>query len=218
MFGDPVDAADLRWETDDPEAHLAIAVDDADAWYGLGEAWFHDTAGTDQSPAWTRALRAFKRTLALDPDYALAYDHVHAMLTQSAISNPQYALLPGDSFAVARTTGGRRLIDTATVAAAVQRARAEALNTARSWVASQPATLRAQAPARVEGNDLVWNVELAPRTLLITVVNVGAATGLSASAPAGTYFVRVVAMNAFGGSGPSNEADLSDVAPRAGRT
>lgn len=116
---------------------------DADAWYGLGEAWFHDTAGTDQSPAWTQALRAFKRTLALDPDYALAYDHVHAMLTQSAISNPLYALLPGDSFAVARTTGGRRLIDTATVAAAVQRARAEALNTARSWVASQPATLRA---------------------------------------------------------------------------
>ncbi len=116
---------------------------DADAWYGLGEAWFHDTAGTDESPAWTQALRAFKQTLALDPNYALAYDHVHAMLTQSAVSNPLYALLPGDSFALTRSSAGRRVIDTATVAAAVQRARGEALNTARSWVASQPTTLRA---------------------------------------------------------------------------
>ena len=49
---------------------------DADAWYGLGEAWFHDTTGMDQSPAWTHAIRAFKRTLALDPEYALAYEHV----------------------------------------------------------------------------------------------------------------------------------------------
>ncbi len=122
---------------------LARDSGDADAWYGLGEAWFHDTAGTDHSPAWTQALRSFKRTLALDPNYALAYDHVHAMLSQSAISNPLYVLLPGDSFAASRTFAGRRLLDTTTVAAAVQRARSEALSTARRWVASQPTTLRA---------------------------------------------------------------------------
>src|SRR5688572_10409981 len=28
---------------------------DADAWYGLGEAWFHDTLGADQAPAFTQA-------------------------------------------------------------------------------------------------------------------------------------------------------------------
>ena len=116
---------------------------DADAWYGLGEAWFHDTAGINQAPAWTQALRSFKRTLSLDPNYALAYDHVHAMLTESAVSNPYYALLPGDSFAVTRTSTGRKLMDSATVAASVRRARGEALATARSWVASQPTTLRA---------------------------------------------------------------------------
>jgi serine/threonine-protein kinase len=125
------------------QALLARDSADADAWYGLGEAWFHDTAGSDEAPAWTQALRAFKRTLALDPNYALAYDHVHAMLTQSAVSNPLYALMPRDSFAVTRTSAGRPLMDTTTVAAAVARARSEALNTARNWVASQPATLRA---------------------------------------------------------------------------
>jgi serine/threonine-protein kinase len=45
---------------------LARDPSDADAWYGLGEAWFHDTTGTDQAPAWTKALQAFKRSLALD--------------------------------------------------------------------------------------------------------------------------------------------------------
>jgi tetratricopeptide (TPR) repeat protein/TolB-like protein len=122
---------------------LARDADDADAWYGLGDAWYHDTAGADQGPAMTQAMRAFKRALALDPNYALAYEHVHAMLGEAAVSNPLYALLPADSFVVARTPGGQGLIDSAKLAAAVQRARAEALNSARSWVASQPTTLRA---------------------------------------------------------------------------
>ena len=116
---------------------------DADAWYGLGEAWFHDTAGTDQTPAWTQALRAFKRTLVLDPNYALAYEHIHAMLDLAAVAYPLYALLPADSFTISRTAAGRQLIDTVAVQAAVQRARGEALTSARNWVASQPTTLRA---------------------------------------------------------------------------
>jgi serine/threonine-protein kinase len=116
---------------------------DADAWYGLGEAWFHDTAGVNEAPAWTQAMRAFKRTLALDPNYALAYDHVHTMLGLAAADHPFYALLPGDSFAVTRSTTGRSLMDTVTLRAAVQRARNEALTSARTWVASQPTPLRA---------------------------------------------------------------------------
>jgi serine/threonine protein kinase/tetratricopeptide (TPR) repeat protein len=122
---------------------LARDSGDADGWYGLAEAWYHDTAGVNHAPAWTHALRAFKQTLALDPNYSLAYDHVHAMLSESAVSNPYYALLPGDSFAITRTSEGRRLMDSATVEAAVRRARSESLNTARSWIASQPTTLRA---------------------------------------------------------------------------
>ncbi len=122
---------------------LARDASDADAWYGLGDAWYHDTAGADQAPAFTQALRAFKRALALDPNYALAYEHVHAMLSEAAVNKPLYALLPADSFVVARSADGRQLLDSTKLSAAVQRARGEALNSARSWVASQPTTLRA---------------------------------------------------------------------------
>jgi serine/threonine protein kinase/tetratricopeptide (TPR) repeat protein len=116
---------------------------DADAWYGLGDAWFHDTAGVDEAPLWTQSLRAFKRALALDPNYALAYDHVQFMLSVAASDHPAYALLPGDSFAVTRTSDGRMRMDSAVVRSSVQRARAEALTTARTWVSTQPTTLRA---------------------------------------------------------------------------
>ena len=116
---------------------------DADAWYGLGDAWFHDTAGSNEAPLWTQSLRAFKRALALDPNYALAYDHVQYMLSMAAANYPVYALLPGDSLAITRTSTGRALMDSATVRAAVRRARSEALATARTWVSTQPTTLRA---------------------------------------------------------------------------
>jgi eukaryotic-like serine/threonine-protein kinase len=122
---------------------LARDTGDADAWYGLGEAWFHDTAGVNQAPAWTQAMRAFKRTLVLDPNYALAYDHVHSMLSLAAVDRPFYALLPADSFALSRSPSGRPLLDSTTIKSAVQRARTEALASARSWVATQPTTLRA---------------------------------------------------------------------------
>jgi tetratricopeptide (TPR) repeat protein len=115
---------------------------DADAWYGLGEAWYHDTSGTD-APHWTQAIRAFRRTLALDPDYALAYDHVREMLGNAAMPRPAIALVTPDSFAATQAADGRALVDSAAVTASVRRARVEALNTARSWVASQPTTLRA---------------------------------------------------------------------------
>jgi tetratricopeptide (TPR) repeat protein/tRNA A-37 threonylcarbamoyl transferase component Bud32 len=122
---------------------LARDQSDADAWYGLGEAWFHDTAGTNEAPAWTHAIRAFKRTLALDPDYSLAYDHVQAMLGTAAMTRPYYALVAPDSFVMTEAPDGRAVLDSATTVAAVRRARAEALATARSWVSTQPTTLRA---------------------------------------------------------------------------
>jgi serine/threonine-protein kinase len=122
---------------------LARDASDADAWYGLGEAWFHDTAGTDQAPGWTQAIRAFRRSLALDPDYALAYEHVQAMLSSASAGHPYYALVTPDSFALAQAPDGRDLLDSAATTAAARRARAEGLATARRWVATQPTTLRA---------------------------------------------------------------------------
>ncbi len=122
---------------------LARDDGDADAWYGLGEAWFHDTAGPNQAPAFTQAIRAFRRALDLDPEYALAYDHVQAMLGMAAEAKPGYALVAKDSFALAARADGRLLVDSLSLQAAVRRARAAGLATARSWVATQPSTLRA---------------------------------------------------------------------------
>jgi eukaryotic-like serine/threonine-protein kinase len=116
---------------------------DADAWYGLGEAWFHDTAGPNQAPTFTQAIRAFRHTLDLDPDYALAYDHVQHMLGMAAEPKPSYALVAPDSFALAFRNDGRALVDSVTLQSAVRRARSAGLSTARNWIASQPATLRA---------------------------------------------------------------------------
>lgn len=58
----------------------------------------------------------------------------------------------------------------------------------------------------------------APGASDIAVINAGTATTLSALAPAGTYYVRVVAVNGFGGSQPSNEVVITvgcPVAPNA---
>lgn len=125
------------------EQLLARDRGDADAWDGLGEAWFHDTTGTNDAIHWTQAIRAFRRTLDLDPDYALAYDHVQFMLGAAATPHPPFALVTPDSFALAQDFGGRPLLDSATIAASVRRARSQALATARTWVTSQPTTLRA---------------------------------------------------------------------------
>jgi len=49
----------------------------------------------------------------------------------------------------------------------------------------------------------------APGLSNIAVVNVGPATSLSATAPNGAYYVRVVAVNAFGGSTPSSDVIIT---------
>jgi len=125
---------------------LARDPADADAWYGLGEAWFHDTAGGGGRPGqWTQALRAFRRTLALDASYAMAYTHVIDLLGIAARDRPWLALLPGDSLVLARRPDFTSPLDSMTLATAVERARAAFTAEARNWVAVQPTTKSAHA-------------------------------------------------------------------------
>jgi hypothetical protein len=49
----------------------------------------------------------------------------------------------------------------------------------------------------------------APGASDVAIINLGASTTLSASAPPGTYYVRVVAVNGFGASVASNEIVVS---------
>jgi serine/threonine-protein kinase len=115
---------------------------DADAWYGLGDAYFHDSDAGTTPAGMTRSLRAFRRALALDPQYALAYEHVTYLLTGATSRNASYALAAPDSF-TATMGAGRPVLDSITQAAAIRRAGTAAVQAARNWVASQPVTARA---------------------------------------------------------------------------
>jgi predicted phage tail protein len=53
----------------------------------------------------------------------------------------------------------------------------------------------------------------APGLADLAVINVGAVTSLSVTAPAGTYFVRVVSLNSFGMSPASNEITVVSTGP-----
>ena len=125
--------------------HTLLASDstDADAWYGLADAFFHDSVAGSTPEGMTRSLRAFRRTLDLDPQYALAYDHITSLLNNAASREASYVLVTPDSFAATMLKTGRQALDSAVRAGALQRSRAEAVRTARAWVALQPAVARA---------------------------------------------------------------------------
>ena len=133
---------------------------DTDAWYGLGDAWFHRPARTpaEQSAVMNASLHAFRRALAIDPTYALAYEHVAAMFQQTSRPSPYLALVAPDSFGPAPTADARAL------AAAVARARRDGIAVAREWVANQPETPRAQR-ALVEAYAAAGDVPDADREL-----------------------------------------------------
>jgi tetratricopeptide (TPR) repeat protein len=121
---------------------LAKNPGDPDAWYGLGDAWFHDEK--ESLPfRFTESMRAFKRALELDPGYALAFEHVNFILGRASRQNPMWVLLPNDSISFVYGDKERRLIDSAATREAVQRARAEAIRLARDWANLQPATAKA---------------------------------------------------------------------------
>jgi tetratricopeptide (TPR) repeat protein len=124
------------------EELLAQNPGDADAWYGLGDSWFHQP-GKDRSGGWTKSLRAFSRSLELDPGYALAFDHIMWLLGRAAQPNSPIAWMPGDSLVPTRNKTGEVLLDSAQLAQATARARNDAVRRARTWVASQPNVDRA---------------------------------------------------------------------------
>ena len=125
------------------ERLIARNRQDADAWYGLGEAWFHAPVGPATPAGWTQALRAFKSALALDPDYTLAYDHIQFMLTNASSPQGWLSLLPNDSLVATHDTAGQPALSPAAREAALDRARQEGIRLARAWVGSQPTAMRA---------------------------------------------------------------------------
>ncbi|HKV74160.1 MAG TPA: protein kinase [Gemmatimonadales bacterium] len=128
------------------QALLKVDTTDADAWYGLGDAWFHDpdTAAVDGARHNQESLRAFQRALSLDPDYYLAYEHTTWILKNASRQKPWLVLLPGDSLARAYDATGKALMDSTTVQSGIVRARNAGLRQARAWSSQQPDNPHAQ--------------------------------------------------------------------------
>ncbi|MFN8653323.1 MAG: protein kinase [Gemmatimonadales bacterium] len=117
---------------------------DADAWYGLGDVTFHASDQTRVAERFTKSIRAFRRAIALDPNYYLAYEHLTAIYRTTAQEKPYLALLPGDSIVVADAASKTPKLDSARVSQAVQRARTDGISAAREWLTHQPENAHAQ--------------------------------------------------------------------------
>ncbi len=110
----------------------------AEAWYGLGDAYFHDQAPGDSLPRvmdrFSNSLRAFHRTLALDSTFHLAYSHLLSIY--QGFSSPQSQLvIDGDSVVfVGSEETVRALGGPSAVAAMRERAARHGLALARGWV------------------------------------------------------------------------------------
>jgi tetratricopeptide (TPR) repeat protein len=129
------------------QAHYAAAIardsGDAESWYGLGDAYWHHKPDGWGHPAtvqnWTRALRAFERTLDLDSTFYLAYAHKIDIYRQAAGQTTDL-LLEGDSLRVLDPATAQRPQVAAQLKAAQHRAYELALRDARAWISSAPAS------------------------------------------------------------------------------
>ncbi len=114
----------------------------AEGWYGLGDAYFHDTPTTGDLAFYTRrstnAMRAFNRTLELDSTFHLAYSHL-VQLYQGMAATQGGIVFDGDSSVA---LGSDQAVAAFGGAAAIARSRARAaergLEISRGWLRADP--------------------------------------------------------------------------------
>ncbi|HEX2779424.1 MAG TPA: serine/threonine-protein kinase [Gemmatimonadaceae bacterium] len=122
------------------EAIVTRNPSDAEAWYGLGDAYWHHRPNDAKLLAanWTRAYRAFNRTLALDSSFHLAYSHTLDIYRQ--VSSPaSYLVLNGDSLLLLDTEQSRHAFGEARIAQTRTEAKRRALRDARAWASADAA-------------------------------------------------------------------------------
>ena len=125
-------------------ALLARDTLDAESWYGLGDAHFHHAQVDGRLAAhWTRALRAFDRTLALDSTFHLAYSH-KLLVYQAASTAGSPFVVVGDSVLFFPSDTAARRYGAARIERAREAARRLAVEQGGHWVASDPDASRAR--------------------------------------------------------------------------
>jgi len=126
---------------------IARDSSDAEAWYQLGEVHFHDralaTPHPDSAGNLGLALGAFRRALAIEPRYVLAYQHIFDALSGCA-AGQAWVCLP-DSAVYAPPESLARRYGAARIASIRQTAEAARLETATAWVAAAPRSDRARS-------------------------------------------------------------------------
>ncbi|MFN0097948.1 MAG: protein kinase domain-containing protein [Gemmatimonadaceae bacterium] len=120
----------------------------AEAWYGYGDALFHETFDpTDLNAStgrMTASMRAFERTLALDSTFHLAYSHL--IQQYQMVTGQNGVLLVGDSIQiVADSADLKRLGGAAGIAALRDTAIARGFRATRGWVRADPDAVPAAA-------------------------------------------------------------------------
>ena len=111
---------------------------DIDAWYGLADAAFHGGYATGKVPLLSRSLQGFRRLIGLDSTFALAYEHVGALLNDAGVPRGWLVLVGQDSL----SQDHNRAADSAE-AGARRAAISQAINLAQAWTRLQPSTPRA---------------------------------------------------------------------------
>jgi serine/threonine-protein kinase len=110
---------------------------DAEVWYGLGDAYFHEPANNEPYVRLMgKAMHAFQRTLALDSTLHLAYPHLLTIYTVSG--NPNAPIILQSDSLVLLTTARKQQLGEPAIETARRQARDRALATARHWVIHDP--------------------------------------------------------------------------------
>ncbi|MBC7790398.1 MAG: protein kinase [Anaerolineae bacterium] len=138
-------------------ALLARDSTDAEAWYGMGDAYFHTPSPNTAALSfnWTRSLRAFNRTLALDSTFHLAYPHTLQIYSMAA-TRGQSLILVGDSVIGFESQAASEAFGRDRVLEARKLASVRAVQDARHWVETDPDAGEAHlalADAHVASND-----------------------------------------------------------------
>ena len=123
-----------NWVAARQRYHDLLATDstDAEAWYALGDAYYHDQTPGQRAANLTASLAAFKRTLALDSTFHLAYSH-NLDLYNEASRDASQMVIVNDTVRLLTPAEVQRL-GSARIAEARQRTRALAISNAERWV------------------------------------------------------------------------------------
>ncbi len=138
---------DLQRARELAEELIANDSTDAEAWYQLGEAHFHDNPGrAPHMPEYGnigKALRAFERAREIDPRYLLAYRHILDALGSCAANAPWLCLADSAVYASQDDLAARYGADE--VDRIREQARSEQIDVAYAWVDASPQSALARS-------------------------------------------------------------------------